>query len=153
MKYTVEISIDLPREKVIELFDSTENLKQWQTGLVSFEPLSGNPGQVGAQSKLHYKIGKREIEMVETITKRELPDRFWGTYETKGVWNEVRNSFDATDENHTRWTAESEFKCSGLGMKLMCMLMPGAFKKQTLKYMKDFKAFAEKAAKEETATA
>ena len=30
MKYTTEIIIDLPRSKVIELFDSTENMYKWQ---------------------------------------------------------------------------------------------------------------------------
>ena len=52
MKYTVEIEIDLPRERVIELFDSTENCFKWQKGLLSFDHLSGEPGQPGAKSKL-----------------------------------------------------------------------------------------------------
>ena len=67
MKYTLEIDIHLPREKVIELFDNPDNMKHWQPGLLSFEPLSGTPGTVGAKSQLKYLMGKREIEMVETI--------------------------------------------------------------------------------------
>ena len=33
MKYTTEVTIELPREQVIPLFDSTENLYKWQEGL------------------------------------------------------------------------------------------------------------------------
>jgi hypothetical protein len=44
--YTVEIEIDLQRDEVLELFDSVENLYKWQTGLQSFEHLSGNLGKL-----------------------------------------------------------------------------------------------------------
>ena len=142
MKYTTEIEINLPREKVIELFDNTENLKKWQEGLISFENFEGEPGQVGAKSNLKYKMGKREIEMVETITKRDFPDEFFGTYETKGVWNEVKNYFTEEGDDLTKWRLDTEFKGSGM-MKIMMFLAPGMFKKQTLKSMNDFKNFAE----------
>ena len=80
MKYTVETEINLPIARVVELFDDPENLKHWQPGLLSFEPISGTPGQPGAKSKLKYKMGKRDIEMVETISVRNFPDEFSGTY-------------------------------------------------------------------------
>ena len=142
MKYTTRIQINLPRNKVIELFDNTENMFKWQSGLQSFNHLSGEPGQVGARSKLIYKMGRREVEMVETITKRQFPDEFHGTYEAKNVWNRQENYFEETSDSNTTWITISEFKCSGF-MKIMCWLMPGAFKKQTLKYMNQFKKFSE----------
>lgn len=142
MKYSVEIEINLPRKKVLELFDSTENLFKWQPGLISFDHISGTAGEVGAKSKLLYKMGKREIEMVETITVKNLPDEFSGTYEAKGVWNEVKNYFHEIDENTTKWVSENEFKCSGF-MKIIAWLMPGNFKKETKKYLIYFKEFTE----------
>ncbi|MEM7164691.1 MAG: SRPBCC family protein [Planctomycetota bacterium] len=142
MKYKVEIDIDLPRDRVIELFDSTENLYKWQDGLQSFEHISGDPGQAGAKSKLVFKMGKRNMELVETITKRELPDEFNGTYDTKGVFNVVNNRFTETAPGKTRWESENEFQFQGF-MKVIGFVMKGAFPKQSLKYMKDFKAFAE----------
>jgi carbon monoxide dehydrogenase subunit G len=143
MKYTTEVEINLPVEKVIEMFDNPDNLKDWMEGLQSFEHLSGTPGQPGAKSKLKFKMGKREIEMVGTITTRNLPDEFSGTYEAKGVFNIVKNKFIATGENKTNYIAEHEFQFSGM-MTLMGALMPGAFKKQSMKYLEKFKEFAEK---------
>lgn len=143
MKYRNVIVIDLPRDHVIKLFDNAENMKYWQEGLINYEHLSGTPGEQGAKMKLNYKMGKREIEMIETITKRELPEVFNGTYEAKGVFNIVGNKFEILDENKTLWTSENEFRFKGF-MKIVAFLMPGAFKKQSMKYMKDFKAFAEK---------
>jgi len=144
MKYDIEIDIQVPRPRVVALFDDSENLKEWQPGLVSFEPISGPPGEVGSQSRLRYKMGKREIEMVETVTRRDLPDVFAGTYEAKGVHNEVTNHFIAVDDTTTRWRLVTEFTFTTLPMKIMGSLLPSAFKKQSVQFMEQFKAFAEK---------
>jgi hypothetical protein len=141
MKYTSEVEINLPREKVIELFDNPDNMPKWQQGLVSFETIKGEQGEEGAQAKLKYKMGKREIEMIETITRRNFPDEFNGTYEAKGVFNVMENIFIDNGKT-TTWKTISEFRFKGF-MKLMALFMPGAFKKQTLKTMNDFKRFAE----------
>ncbi|MGZ5244525.1 MAG: SRPBCC family protein, partial [Bacteroidia bacterium] len=79
MKFTVETEINQPVEKVVKLFDNPENMKHWQPGLISFETISGTPGQPGAKARLKYKMGKREIEMIETITVNKLPEEFSGS--------------------------------------------------------------------------
>lgn len=142
MKYTLEIDIMQPREKVVELFDNPDNMKHWQKGFVSMEHLSGTAGEVGAKSTLKYKMGKREVEMVETITVMNLPHEFTAIYETPTVWNEIKNSFEKLGGKDTKWVSEVEFKFRGF-MKLMAFFMPGAFKKQSYTFMEDFKTFAE----------
>ena len=144
MKYTSEIEINSPIDKVIELFDNPDNMDKWMKGLQSFEPISGKPGQVGAKSRLKFKMGKREIEMIETITVRNLPDEFSGTYDAKGVFNIVKNRFISLPNNRTKYISEQEFQFSGI-MKIIGFLMPSAFKKQSMKYLCDFKNFVEKA--------
>jgi hypothetical protein len=143
MKYSVERELDLPRDKVIALFEDRDGLFEWQEGLQSFEHVSGDPGQPGAVSKLRFKMGKREIDMTETIQRRDLPDLFSGVYEADGVWNLVENHFADLPEGRTLWRIDTEFQCKGF-MRVMAFLMPGMFKKQTAKYMDLFKKFAEK---------
>jgi hypothetical protein len=142
MKYTVSIDLELPRDEVVELFDDSQNMPKWQEGLQSFEPLEGTPGQPGARSKLVYQMGKRRIEMIETITERDLPEVFSGTYDAKGVHNVVRNRFVELSPQRTRWESENEFVFQGT-MKIVGFLFKGSFPKQSLKYLQDFKAFAE----------
>lgn len=142
MKFTTEIEVNKPIDEVIELFDNPDNLGKWMEGLQSFEHISGTPGQVGAKSRLVFKMGKREIEMIETVTVRNLPDEFSGTYEAKGVFNIVRNKFEKLSENRTRYITENEFQFKGF-MKIIGFLMPAAFKKQSMKFLQDFKTFAE----------
>lgn len=143
MKYKNEVIINASRDKVIELFDNPDNLAKWQKGFVSMELIEGKSGEVGSKYKMRYKMGKRDIEMIETVTKRDLPNVFSGSYEAKGVYNHIDNYFEVIDENTTKYWSENEFRLKGM-MKLMGWIMPGAFKKQTQQYMDDFKAFVEK---------
>jgi len=142
MKYTTEVTIHLAREKVIELFDSIENMYKWQPGLLSLEHLSGEPGQEGCQSKMSYESRKGELVMTETITKRDLPDELHGTYETRGVYNEMYNYFSEPEPEKTLWRTVSMFKFRGL-MTLMAPFMKRAFTNNTLLSMERFKIFAE----------
>lgn len=143
MQYTNEITINLPVDRVVALFDNPDNMKKWMPGLLSFKHLSGTPGYEGAKTRLQFQMGKREIEMVETILSRNLPEKFVSTYETKGVYNKQITSFFPVDENTTRYVSESEFQFSGLMMKVIAFLSPGSFKKQSYRYMELFKEFAE----------
>jgi uncharacterized membrane protein len=142
MKYTSEVTIGLPREHVIELFDSPNNLLKWMPGLQRFEHLTGEEGQPGATSRLVFEQRGKRVEMIETIVRRDLPDEFTGTYETKGVKNLVANRFYEEGPQKTRWVMETEFTFSG-PMKLMAPMMKGSFSKQTKEFMDRFKEFAE----------
>jgi hypothetical protein len=141
MKYSCELEIKLPRARVIELFDNPDNLSKWQPGLLRFEPLSGTPGQPHAKSKLTYRQGKGEFVLIETITVRDLPEEFSGTYESKLGTSTVRNRFVESGTS-TRWLLDTEFQGVGI-MKLLAPLMSGAIRKETLKMVKAFKIFAE----------
>lgn len=143
MKYTTEITVELSRDEFLKKLDNPENMKYWQKGLIFYKILSKNPEEEGAKMELHYKMGSREMVLIETIIKRNLPYEMHMTYDTKGVHNIQKNYFKETDMKTTKWISESEFQFSGFMMKMMGFLMPGAFKKQSRQYLQDFKAFAE----------
>ncbi len=142
MKFSHQILINLPREEVIHKMEDPANYKHWQRGFISYKHLSGLHGNEGSRSRLKYKMGNREISMVETILKRVSPKTFHATYEAPGVFNIQKNYFEEEPENKTLWIADSEFQFSGF-MKLIGTFMPGSFKKQSLHFMQDFKSFAE----------
>jgi hypothetical protein len=143
MKYALEIEVMLPRERVGELFGEAENLGAWQPGFVGLEHASGKPGKPGAKSRLTYLNGKREVVLTETIEVNNLPAEFSATYEAKGMRMAVRNRFEESGAGRTRWISENEAQVSGVLMRIIALLMPGCFKKQSFKYMENFKVFAE----------
>lgn len=142
--FTCTVDIELPRTRVIEFFDNPENMKHWQDGFVSYEHVSGNPGQVGAQTVIKYSMRGRTFDLLETVTKRSLPEELHGTYEGSWGKNSMKNYFEELGSHETRWRAELEYtEIKSVMMKLMSFIMPGMFKKQTQKWLDQFKAFAE----------
>lgn len=142
MKYTCSIVIDLPRQRVVELFDDADSLQKWQPTLENVEYLSGEPGQPQSKSRLTFNENGRKMEMIETVLVRDLPNELTMSFITNGVDNHNINRFTEEGPGKTRWTQETEFKFSGF-MRVMAFFMGGAFEKETRKTMEQFKTFAE----------
>ncbi len=143
LKYTVELDIARPREEVAELYEDPQQLVKWQKGLQSVEHLAGDPGQVGAKSRLVFQIEGRTVVMTETILVRDPPERFERLYDATGVSNTVRHRLIRLEEDRTKWISENEFHFRG-SMRVVGWLMKGAFPKQSLAYLEAFKALAER---------
>jgi len=88
-----------------------------------------------------YEARKGDLEMTETITRRNFPHEFHCTYKARGVYNEVYNYFEEDGDN-TLWRTVSVFKFTGL-MAFMAPFMKSAFTNNTLLNMERFKNFAE----------
>lgn len=142
MKYSIELIINKNRDEVWDKFDSVRNLYKWQPTLKEFKLLSGEAGQPGAKSRLRYHERKRDIEMIETITIRNKPEEFSGTYEMKGTKNSIKNKFTEISENQTKWELDSEFEFGGI-YKLMSPFMKGMIVKRTKTDMNRFKDLVE----------
>ena len=153
MRYTVSIEIALPREKVAQLLADPAQLPKWLRGLVLHEPISGTHGHLGTRSRVVLQTGQQTMEATETVTRREPVDlqaipsgsvvHFEREIVGKGMWSVQRDRLTEAGPETTRWESESEYRFSGLLMRLVGLLMPGAFRKQSLQHMQDFKAFAE----------
>lgn len=144
MTFTCSVEIDLPKDRVVDLWQNPDHLSRWQDGFISIDHLSGTPGATGAKSQLVYQLGRRRIELIETIVTNDLPDWFIGTYETDTMTNTMINRFVSLDSDRTRWDAEIEYtKFNALIPRLMAWVMPGMFRRQTQKWLDQFQVFAE----------
>ena len=153
MKYTLWIEIALPLERVAQLLADPANIPKWLRGVVLHEPLNGLHGQVGTRSRVVMETGQQKFEGTETITRREPADlrgipkgsvvHFEREIVGEGMWSAVHERLTEAGANTTLWVSENEYRFSGLLMRLVGLLMPGTFRKQSLQHMQDFKAFAE----------
>jgi hypothetical protein len=92
------------------------------------------------------------MEATETVTRREpadlaaIPPDGVVHYEreivAEGMWSAARERLTAAGPGTTLWASENEYRFSGV-MRLVAPLMRGVFRKQSLRHMQDFKAFAE----------
>ncbi len=145
MNYTCEVAIDRPIDKVVKAFDDPDAIYEWMEGLESTELLEGEAGKRGAKTKMNFKNRNRSFSMVETIWENDLPKIYSATYTMKGVTNNMTVNFKKIDESRTLYHTEQEFLFEPFGMKLMGWLFPGAFKKQTVKFLNMFKKYVESA--------
>lgn len=153
MKYTVSIEIAMPRDEVARLLADPAHLPKWLRGLVLHEPLSAVHGRLGTRSRVVMETGQQKTEATETITRREPADlhgipkgsvvHFEREIVADGMWSAVRDRLTEAGPDTTLWVSENENRFSGVMMRLVGLLMPGAFRKQSLQHMHDFKAFAE----------
>ncbi|GAA4697400.1 Polyketide cyclase / dehydrase and lipid transport [Promicromonospora umidemergens] len=153
MKYTISIEIGLPREKVAQLIADPAQMPKWLRGLVLHEPVNGVHGRLGTTSRVVFQMGKQRMEATETITRvdpaelRAIPSSVVVHYDREivgeGMWQAQRDRIIEAGPNKTLWESESEFRFDGPLMRLVALLQPGSFRKQSRQHMQDFKAFAE----------
>lgn len=144
MKYTCSIILNLSLEKTAELWNDEAHFSQWQDGFQSIELLSGTANAKGATSRILIE-GKQKIELIETIISCDLPNEKVALYEHKHMINTQTTRFKAIDANKTEFTSIVEYtKFNGFFVKVMAKLFPSMFKKQSQKWMNQFKEFAEK---------
>lgn len=154
MKYTVSIELALPRERAAQLLADPAHLPKWLRGLVLHEPLKGAHGQVGTTSQVVMQMGKQRFEFTETVTRREPVDlhdipsasvvHFDREIVGDGMRSTVRDRLTEIGPQTTLWESESEYQFRGLMMRMVGLVMPAAFRKQSQQHMQDFKAFAER---------
>ncbi|MCW3124972.1 MAG: Polyketide cyclase / dehydrase and lipid transport [Bacteroidetes bacterium] len=148
MKFTCTTEINAPMDKVVALFDNPDNLRHWQQGYVSTELIRGKTGEVGAQSKITLNFRGRPMILIETLRVRDLPYEIKALYEHEHMINTATHRFYPLDGRHTKYETEVHYtQFIGIMPKLMALLMPGMFRKQTQLTVERFKAFAEKAHK------
>ncbi|WP_026818696.1 SRPBCC family protein [Arthrobacter castelli] len=153
MKYTTSIEIALPRDEVLQLIADPSLMPKWLRGLVLHEPVNGAHGQVGTTSRVVFQMGKQRMEATETITRLEPADlhgvhssvvvHYEREIAAESMWQAQRDRLIEAGPDTTLWESESEFRFDGLLMRLVGLLMPGSFRKQSRQQMQDFKAFAE----------
>ena len=143
MKFTVELPIHKPRAEVWNLFDNPENLNKWQPTLISFDPVSGLTGQIGAVSKLTFEENGRQFSLTEKIVFRDEPQRLDQLYENNFADNTVRNTFVEQDNNQTLWLVETEYKFKTLIMRILGPIVKKNFVARTQKDMERFKEMVE----------
>lgn len=145
MKFKGSVDINQPLDKVAELFANPDYLGEYQEGFLRKNLVSGTPGEAGTISKMYYKMGKREMELTETIIANNLPHSFEGQYHHKHMDNTLKSTFTAVSDTQTRYVWEGEYTAfRGFIPKIMAFFFPKMFEKQARKWMDNFKAFAEK---------
>ena len=139
-RYRIETEINRPIDEVTRIFADRSQLTKWQPGIVSSELINENPHP---KYKLLFQFGRRKMYMTETIVRNELPHHLEGTYEMKGIFNRIHNSFESLGPGTTKWIYDSEFRFRGI-ISLVAIFMRNDFYRQSQIIASNFKKYVEK---------
>jgi uncharacterized membrane protein len=142
---TAAIEVNLPVDKVFDLFLDKEKFPAWKIGFVKYEVLSGTPGMVGCVTKLIYK----KFVMIETVLQNNKPHQYTTQYDhmqkdSVMLVHKAINKFTPVGDS-TRIEVESEVvKTNNFFTALMMKLFAKVGEKQFHDQLKLFKALAER---------
>ncbi|WP_330270610.1 SRPBCC family protein [Lentzea sp. NBC_00516] len=135
MRFTKEIVLDQPIERVRVLTSDPAHVHHWQPDLVSITQHGENPGAAGSTATLTY----RKFSLEETVLAATADERT-SRYETRGMVHTITNRYSAIDAHTTRLVCDSEIELSGL-LKLGRKLLEKSLREQSERNLDNFKAF------------
>jgi uncharacterized membrane protein len=144
MKFKCTVSINASIEQVVLLFDNVDNLHHWQEGFISHKYLAHKSPNNHSKARLVYKMGGKPMELIETIHTKNLPEELFASYEHIHMDNTMLSSFVSIDDKLTRFNVIIEYTVFHSFLpKMMAKFFPGMFRKQTQKWLDNFKIFVE----------
>lgn len=142
MRYTLSNTINKPLDQVVQKFKEPEGAKHWMDGLQKIVPISGAPGEVGANTDFYFLYKNKEMKISETILEQNFPRQIKFAYQSPMGYNEVEMIFEKLTDNSVKQINNSYFEMKGFG-KIMGFLFKSMFKKQSMTFMNAFKKYAE----------
>jgi len=136
------VTINKPVEKVWDLFMNPDNLKNWLTGFVSVEPISGNAGETGSVSKLKFMERGKLVEVKETVVAA-TPNQQYSFEMEHNAFHGKTDIRLVSLGNRTEFIQTVEFFPKSFMMKLMMPIVKGAMKKQMANELTNLKNFIE----------
>ncbi len=145
MKYTAYIDINKPLKDVFEFWKNSENNHLWQDGFLKITLLEGKENEIGAKSEISFKHKNQDMILIETVLSVNFPYGKEALYEHKHMSNTQKTTFEFISNTQTRYITEVDYvKFNGILPKLMGKLFPSVFRKQSEKWMRQFKDACEK---------
>ena len=143
IKYIEKIEIDQSVYIVDEFFSDIQNMKKYMPGTKEIILTGGEDGEVGAEYKIVWEMGKESIEMKAFLQQSNLPDSITYIYTATGVVNTMTQKHKKINDQKTLIINEQEFQFHGI-MKILTFLNINGFKiedfkKQSQLYLKNFK--------------
>lgn len=135
VRFTKEVVLDQPIERVRVVISDPAHVHQWQPDLVSITQHSETPGAPGSTATLTY----RKFSLEETVLAATADERT-SRYETRGMVHMITNRYSAIDSERTLLVCTNEIQLSGL-LRLGRRLLAKSLREQAERNIDNFKAF------------
>ncbi|MDG1038935.1 MAG: SRPBCC family protein [Polaribacter sp.] len=141
--YRAEVNVNKSIKVVFEIFNNSENIKNWVPEVKSFEVVNTNPGKTGSVYKIVIDNKGQEVTMTEKVMAYVPNEKVTLFFDAEGMLKRDDYIFKEKDGVTTITLNTS---CQSDSYILACIFpyFKGTFQKQDQSYLNNFKAFAEK---------
>jgi uncharacterized protein YndB with AHSA1/START domain len=141
--YIAEVTVNKSIKEVFEVFNNSENIKNWVPEVKSFEVVNKNPGKTGSVYKIVIDNKGQEVTMTEKVMAYVPNEKVTLFFDAEGMLKRDDYIFKEKDGVTTITLNTS---CQSDSYILACIFpyFKGTLQKQDQSYLNNFKAFAEK---------
>jgi len=142
MHYSHEVTVNLPRVSVLQLLADRANDTAWRPDLTMCEPLVGDLGQPGAETRMLYRCADGGVyETMERVESNQLPDAIEYSLRSPDAIEHQSHRFVEVSPDETRWSMEStvESRHAAFAFRRRCRVL----EQRTSHAMDSFRIFAE----------
>jgi uncharacterized membrane protein len=141
--YIAEVTVNKSIKEVFEVFNNSENIKNWVPEVKSFEVVNKNPGKTGSVYKIVIDNKGQEVTMIEKVMAYVPNEKVTLFFDAEGMLKRDDYIFKEKDGVTTITLNTS---CQSDSYILACIFpyFKGTLQKQDQSYLNNFKAFAEK---------
>jgi uncharacterized protein YndB with AHSA1/START domain len=141
--YIAEVTVNKSIKEVFEVFNNSENIKNWVPEVKSFEVVNKNPGKTGSVYKIVIDNKGQEVIMTEKVMAYVPNEKVTLFFDAEGMLKRDDYIFKEKDGVTTITLNTS---CQSDSYILACIFpyFKGTLQKQDQSYLNNFKAFAEK---------
>ena len=129
VRFSVTMDIARPPDVVVEALMKAENAPHWNTDLLRFEVVKGEPGEVGAVGRLHYVQGGHEHVMEDVMLEAEPGRRYVSRVSGPAIVATVETTLEPTDGG-TRVTVTWTGGGKKLLLRIVLPLVKGRMQRQ-----------------------
>ncbi len=143
VKYTAEVEINKPIEKVFEDFQNVDLMKKWLPEVKSIDPIEEKEGIIGSTYKMVVTNQGQEIEMIEKIIDYIPNKKMTFQFDSDQMIKVDDYNFIANG-NSTKVVQHCSVNSKSFLMGCLLPYFKGSLKDLSLSYMNKFKEAVEK---------
>lgn len=141
--YITEVTVNKSIKEVFEIFNNSENIKNWVPEVKSFEVINKNPGKTGSVYKIVIDNKGQEVTMTEKVMAYVPNEKVTLFFDAEGMLKRDDYIFKEKD-GVTIITLNTSCQSDSYILACIFPYFKGTFRKQDQSYLNNFKAFAEK---------
>ena len=141
--YRAEVTVNKSIKEVFEIFNNSENIKNWVPEVKSFEVVNNNPSKTGSVYKIVIDNKGQEVTMTEKVMAYVPNEKVTLFFDAEGMLKRDDYIFKEKD-GVTVVTLNTSCQSDSYILACIFPYFKGTLQKQDQLYLNNFKAFAEK---------